>query len=86
VTDTGLLSLSPYRARCVAAVFSASLWYSKLESAGFTQSVPTSPGGSSFPSSSRIANTVPGNGRPTLPGCSSHSCGEMTVPPPSDAP
>ena len=33
------------------------------------------PAGSTLPSSSRITNSLPGNGLPTLPGCSSHSCG-----------
>ena len=48
--------------------------------------VPTSPGGTSWPSSSRIFTVTPGHGRPTLPGRASHSSGEMIVPGPSVAP
>ena len=47
---------------------------------------PTSPGGSSAPSSSRIRTESPGKGRPTLPGLVSHSSGEMTQAIPSEAP
>ncbi len=50
-------------------VFSASLWYSKpgRSGSGWNQTVPTSPGGCSLPSSSRMW-IGPSVDRPTEPG------------------
>ena len=74
--------------RHASAVFSGALWYSNFGIPGIADvyTEPTSPGGSSLPSSSRIVMRSPGNARPTLPGLRSHSSGEMTVPMPSLAP
>ena len=54
------------------AVFSGSLWYSKLELPR-KYTPPSSPTGTSFPSSSRMI-TSPSKAFPTVPGCSNQSC------------
>ena len=47
--------------------------------------MPGLPGGHSAPSSSAIITSLTGQGRPTVPGRSSQSCGVASVPPPSVA-
>ena len=49
------------------------------------QTVPTSLGGISLPSSSKIFTSEMGHGLPTVPGFCTHSSGVTSVPPPSVA-
>ena len=49
----------------------------------YMYTVPISPSGIGFPSSSRITTSEIGHGLPTVPGFFSHSSGKTIVPPPS---
>src|SRR5262245_30458935 len=69
--------------RRLACVFPGSLWYSNCHNAWLTYTRPATPGGHSFPSSSRILSTTPLDGLPTVPGLRSHSSDVTVVPAPS---